>query len=109
MLRNSRLLLIIISAIILVAGSMAALYYSPQLRGGHINEKPVQTYDYYYIYAEEDGRELMRVPITISVDDELITEDNKRYKIISVQGDKGIARYVEDINIEQYKPKNPRE
>ncbi|MEM5771010.1 MAG: stage II sporulation protein P, partial [Bacillota bacterium] len=60
---------------------------------------------YYYIYAEEDGRELMRVPIAVSIDDELITEDNKRYRIVRVEENRGIARFVENVNIEQYKTK----
>lgn len=70
-----------------------------------MDKQPAQAYDYYYIYAEEDGRELMRVPVDVSANDELITEDNKRYKVIKVEGNKGVARYVEDVNIEQYKLK----
>lgn len=74
-------------------------------KGFSVSQKPEQPYEHYYIYAEEDGRELMRVPIAISIDDELITEDNKRYKIVKVEGDKGIAQYVETISLEEYRPK----
>lgn len=96
----------LVTAIILAAlaaGAVLAVYFLYPGKGGSTYQKPAQPYDYYYIYAEEDGRELMRVPLAISIDDELITEDNKRYKVIKVEGDKGIARYVEDVNLEKYK------
>jgi hypothetical protein len=76
------------------------------LKGFGVYQKPEQeAHEYYYIYAEEDGRELMRVPVAVSIDDELITDDNKRYKIVKTEGNKGIARYVETVNMDEYKPK----
>lgn len=97
--------LVLIALIAFAVGVAICFYYLSTSKRADIYQKPAQTYDYYYIYAEEDGRELMCVPLAISVDDELITEDNKRYKVINVDGNKGIARYVEDVNIERYKPK----
>lgn len=104
--RYNRLHIVIIALIVFAVGIVITVYHLPPLKGTNTYQKPLQTYDYYYIYAEEDGRELMRVPIAINIDDELITEDNRRYRVISVAGDKGIARYVEDVNLEQYRPKN---
>jgi hypothetical protein len=97
--------LILIALIAFAVGIVISLYFLSTPKRADINQKPAQIYEYYYIYAEEDGRELMRVPLAISVDDELITEDNKRYKVIKVDGDKGIARFLEDVDIERYKPK----
>ena len=94
---------IIVFGFILIACSMALYHFFPLKH--IINQKPDQPYDYYYIYAEEDGRELMRVPIAVSVDDELITEDNKRYRIVRVEENRSIARFIENINIERYKTK----
>jgi len=94
---------IIVFALILLTCSVALYHFFPLKHS--INQKPDQPYDYYYIYAEEDGRELMRVPIAVSVDDELITEDNKRYRIVRVEENRSIARFIENINIERYKIK----
>ncbi|HBS59333.1 MAG TPA: stage II sporulation protein P [Firmicutes bacterium] len=94
---------IIVFVLILITCFVALYHFFPLKHS--INQKPDQPYDYYYIYAEEDGRELMRVPIAVSIDDELITEDNKRYRIVRVEENRGIARFVENVNIEQYKTK----
>ena len=91
-------------AIILALLAVAIVIAFCAFGGGSTYRKPAQAYDYYYIYAEEDGRELMRVPVAISIDDELITEDNKRYRIIKVEDNKGVARYVEEVDLEKYKP-----
>lgn len=96
--------MVLIAFIAFAFGAVISLYCLSTPKEADINPNPAQIYDYYYIYAEEDGRELMRVPLAVNIDDELITEDNKRYKVIKVDGDKGIARYVEDVNIERYKP-----
>jgi hypothetical protein len=96
--------LIVLALIAFLVGIGLMVYFIP-FKGLGEYHKPEQAYEYYYIYAEEDGRELMRVPVAISIDDELITEDNKRYKIVQIEGNKGIARFVEMIDIEKYKPK----
>lgn len=105
-LHSSRLRITIIALIAFAIGIAIVVYTLPSFKRVHMYQKPAQVYDYYYIYAEEDGRELMRVPIAINVDDELITEDNKRYRVIRIDGDRGTARYVEDVNIQEYAPKN---
>lgn len=101
---RKRLSILILGILALLIG-VAVLVFILPFKGFGVSQKPEQPYEYYYIYAEEDGRELMRVPITINIGDELITEDNKRYKVIKVDGAKGIAQYVETISLEEYKPK----
>jgi hypothetical protein len=96
--------LIVLAIIAFLVGIGLIVYFIP-FNGLGVYHKPEQAHEYYYIYAEEDGRELMRVPVVISIDDELITEDNKRYKIVQIEGNKGIARYIELVDIEKYKPK----
>lgn len=101
---RKRLGLLILGFIILIL-TIAAIIYIVPFKGFGAVQKPEQPYEYYYVYAEEDGRELMRVPVAISIGDELITEENKRYRVITVSEDKGIARYVEMVNLEEYRPK----
>jgi stage II sporulation protein P len=101
---RKRLSILILGFLALLIGVAVMAYIIP-FKGFGVSQKPEQHYEYYYIYAEEDGRELMRVPIAINVGDELITEDNKRYKVVKVEGDKGIATYVETVSLEEYRPK----
>lgn len=74
-----------------------------------VQQKPEQVsqkvYDYYIIYDEKTGVDLMYVPLVVSVGDELITEDDKRYTIVKVEENRAYARYVEDIVLEEYKNK----
>ncbi|MGL5513964.1 MAG: stage II sporulation protein P [Sporomusa sp.] len=67
-------------------------------------EQPLQKkYVNYTIYEEETGEILMYVPLVVSVGDELISENNKRYKIVKVEENQAYARFVENLNLEQYK------
>jgi len=64
---------------------------------------PQKIYDYYIIFDEIDGRSLMYVPLVVNVGDEVLTEENKRYKVVRVEENRAFARFVEDINLEKYK------
>ncbi len=82
-----------------------AVYYIP-LNLFTIQQKPEQApqkvYDYYIIYDEKTNEILMYVPIVVSVDDELISEANKRYKVVRIEENRAYARFVEDLNLELY-------
>ncbi|WP_425059775.1 hypothetical protein SCACP_03830 [Sporomusa carbonis] len=83
-----------------------ATYYIP-LNIFSVQQKPEQApqkvYDYYIIMDEDTGETLMYVPLVVSVGDELISEKNKRYRVVKVEGNQAYARFVEDLNLEQYK------
>jgi hypothetical protein len=68
-------------------------------------QQPQKVYDYYIIFDEVSGVDLMYVPLIVSVGDEVITEENKRYTIIKVEENRAYARFVEDINLDEYKQK----
>lgn len=74
-------------------------------------QKPEQStqplHDYYIIIDEATGADLMYVPLVVSIGDEVITEDNKRYTIVKVEQNRAYARYVEDVDLEKYKTKQP--
>lgn len=73
-----------------------------------IQQKPEQTpkaYDYYIIVDEETDQSLMYVPVVVNIGDEVLSEDNKRYRVVKVVENKAYARYVQDIDLEKYKPK----
>ena len=56
-----------------------------------------QVYPYYFIYEEKSGHHLMTVSIVVSTGDELISEDNKLYRIVRMDENKAYARYVRDF------------
>lgn len=57
-------------------------------------QKPAQqpVYDYYEIVDEAGGESLMTIPIVVNVGDELLTEDNRRFRIVKVVENKAYAR-----------------
>jgi hypothetical protein len=101
--------------IILIAGIVALcsiliagiLYLSPGMLS--IQQKPDQTpqklYDYYMILDEQDGHTLMYVPVIVNIDDEVLSEENKLYVIVKIEENRAYARFVRDVNLEEYKNK----
>jgi hypothetical protein len=69
-------------------------------------QPPQKTYDYYLIIDNDTNKTLMYVPLVVSVGDEVITEENKRYQVIRIEENRAYARFVENVNLEKYKP-NP--
>lgn len=67
--------------------------------------EPQKVYDYYLIVDEKDGHTLMYVPLVVSVGDEVLSEENKLYKVVRIEENRAYARFVEDINLEKYKKK----
>jgi len=65
--------------------------------------QPQKMYDYYIILDEIDGHSLMYVPLVVNVGDEVLTEENKRYKVVRIEENRAFARFVEDVNLEKYK------
>jgi stage II sporulation protein P len=91
---------------LLAVVTVGVLHYVP-LNIFSVHQKPEQTpqkvYDYYNIIEEDTGEILMYVPLVVSVGDELISENNKRYKIVKVEENQAYARFVENLNLELYK------
>jgi hypothetical protein len=93
------------SAVIVIA--LGSLHLLP-LNILSVQQKPEQApqkvYDYYIIIDEQDGKTLMYVPLVVSVGDELISEENKYYKIVKIEDNRAYARFVKDVNLEKYAP-----
>jgi len=66
---------------------------------------PQTIYDYYIIVDEIDNHSLMYVPLVVNIGDEVISEENKRYKVIRIEQNRAIARFVEDVKFEDPKKK----
>ncbi|MDT8902735.1 stage II sporulation protein P [Anaeroselena agilis] len=62
-------------------------------------ETPQKVYDHYVILEAGTDRMLMYVPLVVSVGDELITEENKRYQIVRIEENRAYARFVEYVGI----------
>lgn len=61
-------------------------------------------YPYYFIYEEKSGHHLMTVSIVVTIGDELITEDNKLYRVVRMDENKAYARYVRDFVLPSLSP-----
>ncbi len=61
-------------------------------------------YPYYFIYEEKSGHHLMTVSIVVTMGDELISEDNKLYRIVRIDENKAYARYVRDFVLPDLSP-----
>jgi len=69
---------------------------------------PQNVYDYYVIIDEETGSVLMYVPIVVHLGDELISEENKRYRIIRIEENRAIARFIRKVDLTEYeRPRSP--
>jgi len=94
------------SLLVLVAIVIIGVYYVPFTMFS-VQPKPEQApqkiYDYYIIIEEDTKEVLMYVPITVNVGDELVSDQNKRYKIVKVEENQAYARFVENLNLELYK------
>lgn len=63
-----------------------------------IQQKPVPqpVYDYYEIVDENGGESLMVVPLVVNVGDELLTEDNRKFKVVKVVENTAYARRMKN-------------
>lgn len=66
-------------------------------------QAPQKVYDYYLIIDEQNGQTIMYVPLVVSIGDEVISEDNKYYEIVRIEENRAYARFVKNIDLEQYK------
>lgn len=56
-------------------------------------------YDYYEINDEKDNTMLMRIPVVVTVGDELITEDNKLYRVTKIEENQAYAKFIKNITL----------
>ena len=103
-----RFLLAVITTII-GAVLLLSMFYLIPLNIFSVQQKPLQApqkiHDYYIIYDEKSGQDLMYVPLVVSVGDEVLTEDDKLYRIVKVEENRAYARFVEDMSNEVKKRK----
>ena len=65
------------------------------------NQLPQQLHDYYIIIDEATGAELMYVPLVVSIGDEVITENDKRYTVVRIEENRAYSRFVENVSYKQ--------
>ncbi|MDR1701727.1 MAG: stage II sporulation protein P, partial [Sporomusaceae bacterium] len=61
----------------------------------------------YSTVFDETGNSIYLTAWIMNVGDEVLTENNKRYEIIAVNGEKAIARLIGEINLAYYDPPAP--
>ncbi len=99
-----RRMFFIAGALLLIAViSISFLHLLPLQNFLLIQQKPEQApqkvYDYYIIIDEESGNQLMYVPLVVSIGDEVLSEENKLYRVVRVEENQAYARYVRDVNL----------
>lgn len=94
--------------LLLITLSTIAFIYLMPLNSLQVQQKPEQgpqkVYDYYLIIDEATGTTLMYVPLVVAIDDEVLSEDNKLYRVVKIEENRAYARYVKDMNLDQDKP-----
>lgn len=102
-----RRLLIIVGALLVGGAAVYATINLLPLNMLSVQQKPEQApqkvHEYYIIIDEATGRNLMYVPLVVSIGDEVITEENKRYEVVRVEENRAYARFVEAVDLEKYK------
>ncbi|MBP2633752.1 MAG: hypothetical protein H6Q70_4380 [Firmicutes bacterium] len=58
-----------------------------------------KNYDYYDISDENDLKVLMRIPVVVNIGDELITEDNKLYRVTKIEENHAYAAFIRKVNL----------
>jgi len=99
--------LLLLTGAILVCSLILSLLHLFPLNLLSIQQKPEpqKIYDYYIILDEVDGHSLMYVPLVVNIGDEILTEENKLYKVVKIEENRAYARFVEEVNLEKYKKK----
>jgi hypothetical protein len=86
----------------IIWGALQALPLSFFSRQQKSPELSPSIYDYYQVIDEQTCQPLMHVPLIVNIGDEVITEDNKRYRVVRVEENRAYARFVEYISLEKF-------
>lgn len=97
---------IVLIIILLVVVLSISFFHLLPLNLLQVQQKPEQApqtvYDYYLIIDEATNTTLMYVPLVVTYDDEVLTEDNKLYRVVRIEENRAYARFVKDMNLEKY-------
>jgi hypothetical protein len=85
---------------------MAALYLFIRIMPGILPGskrpnpvRPLEQHRYVQIIDQANGKTLTYVSVTVSVGDEYITGDNRRYVVVRLHGNKAYAKYTGEAKI----------
>lgn len=56
-------------------------------------------YAYYTITDESGALELMRVPLLVQIDDEVLADDNKLYRVVRIEEDRAYAKFIRQVKL----------
>ncbi|MCX7779823.1 MAG: stage II sporulation protein P [Negativicutes bacterium] len=59
----------------------------------------------FFTIVDENGNVVYMTGRHVKIGDQCITENNKRFEIIRIEGDTAHAKYIGDVNLSQYLPK----
>lgn len=95
MIAKRRLVILLLIVAVLSILAFYALSYLP-LGLLPLQEKPTPQplYDYYEVVDEQNNDSLMSVPIIVNIGDELLTEDNRRFRVVKVVENIAYARQI---------------
>jgi hypothetical protein len=58
-----------------------------------------KSYDYYDITDETDQKVLMRIPVVVNIGDELLTDDNKLYRVTRIEENHAYAAFIRTVKL----------
>lgn len=64
-------------------------------------QRPQPVYDYYVVTEEKTGAVLMYVPLVLSIGDDVIGQDNCRYRVVRITGNRAYARFLEKLELQE--------
>ncbi len=95
--------LIIIVTLILTLGVLQVIPLNIFSIHAKPDQAPQKIYDYYLILDEKSEVLLMYVPLVVSKGDEIITEDNKLYRVVKIEENRAYARFVKNLKCSDLK------
>lgn len=97
-------------ALIIIVCTIAAFYASFYAAGTPPLERRAHPYAaenpstekrrHFYVITDEKGQtELMRIPLAVSIGDEVLASDNKLYRVTRIEGGHAYAAYIRQVKL----------
>ena len=96
-----RVVFVLIAALLVIG--LAVYHWKPRQAPAPLPErKPEMRYSYYRIVDQATGKTLMVISSSpVTVGDELLTGDNRRYVVVRMVGNLAYAKFVEQVRLEK--------
>lgn len=92
--------LLLLAGLLLAAGSLPDTPPLPKNEPpAYESQRGEKLYQHYTITDESGTNELMRVSVPVRVNDEILSGDNKLYRVFRVKDNQAYARFVRQVRL----------